>query len=247
MALAAMTALARQQRRRFAGALLGMLLAAVAVTRPATVLAAAGFPGQVTVGVALRIIGAPDPSPLLGQARLTADKGLVAAQRRLGDAYWTAFVTANVSRADAATPILTQAPPAQRAGLLEHLRRSLVGGWDGAPGGLQRAVVGVTALVSTGVFAVVATALAMLALISKTLLFVLMGAAVFVVPLATDSRNWRRLGSPTLPRPSSEATSEVRHRRRGSMGCPLTPRSASREGPDLRRRVPGPGPVPDCR
>jgi hypothetical protein len=194
MALAAMTALARQQRLRFAGALLGMLLAAVAVTRPATVLAAAGFPGQVTVGVALRIIGTPDPSPLLGQASLTADKGLVAAQRQLGDAYWTAFVTANVSRADTATPILTQAPPAQRAGLLEYLRRSLVGGRDGAPGGLQRAVVGVTALVSTGVFAVVATALAMLALIAKTLLFVLVAAAVLVIPLATDRRNWRRLG-----------------------------------------------------
>jgi hypothetical protein len=194
MALAAATALARQGRRSFAVALVGMLLAAVAVTRPATVLAVAGFPGHVAAGFALRVVGTPAPSPLLGAPSLQVDPGLVDAQRQLGDAWWTAFVTANVSRADTATPILTQAPPAKRSGLLDHLQRTLIGGRDGSAGGLQRVVVGVSALVSTGVFAAFASALAALAWISQTLLFVLVLAALVLAPLACDPRWWRILG-----------------------------------------------------
>src|SRR6266545_6114313 len=97
MVLAAGATLARR-RRNLAVALVATMVAAVVVTRPATTLATAGFPGRVAVATAFGIVRSPGPSPLLGQPSLEADPGLVATQKRVGDAYWTAFVTANVSR-----------------------------------------------------------------------------------------------------------------------------------------------------
>src|SRR6266536_455820 len=160
----------------------------------AMVLAAAGFPGRVAVATAFRVVRAPGPSPLLGQPSLEADPGLVAAQKRIGDAYWTAFVTANVSRADTATPILAQAQPARRASLLDQLQRNLVGGRDGNAGGLQRAVVGLDALAAVAASAVAASVLTTLAAIAQALLFVLCLAALLLTPLVCHPRAWRALG-----------------------------------------------------
>src|SRR6266540_3704662 len=193
MVLAALATLARR-RRSLAVALVAMLVAAVVVTRPATTLAAAGFPGRVAVATAFRVVRAPGPSPLLGQPSLEADPGLVAAQKRIGDAYWTAFVTANVSRADTATPILAQAQPARRASLLDQLQRNLVGGRDGNAGGLQRAVVGLDALAAVAASAVAASVLTTLAAIAQALLFVLCLAALLLTPLVCHPRAWRALG-----------------------------------------------------
>jgi len=193
MVLAAGATLARR-RRNLAVALVATMVAAVVVTRPATTLATAGFPGRVAVATAFGIVRSPGPSPLLGQPSLEADPGLVATQKRVGDAYWTAFVTANVSRADTATPILVQADPARRAGLLDQLQRSLVGGRNGAAGGLQRAVVGLGALAAVVASAVAASVLTTLASIAQALLFVLCLVALLLTPLVCDPRAWRALG-----------------------------------------------------
>jgi hypothetical protein len=192
-ALAAAATLARR-RRNLAVALGFVLVAAVVVTRPATTLATAGFPGRVAVAAAFRLVRSPGPAPLLGQPSLEADPSLVATQKRIGDAYWTAFVTANVSRADTATPILAQAEPARRASLLQQLQRNLVGGRDGNAGGLQRAVVGLGALAAVAASAVTVSVLTVLASIAQALLFGLCLAAVLLTPLVFDPRAWRALG-----------------------------------------------------
>jgi hypothetical protein len=193
MVLAALAAMARR-RRNFAVALVGVLVAAVMVTRPATTLATAGFPGRVAVATAFRVVGSPGPSLQLGQPSLEADPDLVAAQKRVGDQYWTAFVTTSISRADTATPILAQAEPARRAPLLEQVQRGLVGGREGSAGGVQRAVVGVSAFAAVAVSAVAASTFTMVASIAQALLFVLCLVALLATPLVFDRRCWWVLG-----------------------------------------------------
>jgi hypothetical protein len=190
MALAAGAAYARAGRRAWLAALLGVLVAVLALTRPASMLEAAGTPGRAMAGLALTILGSPSdyaPPPLGGPAQMP--DGPQGVQRQLGDAYWTAFVTAPVSRATTGTPILTQAAPAERAGLLAMLQQRLDGGRGGS-GGFQRAFVGVTTLAGISLFTVLGVLLAVTAWSAQTLVFLLVLAGFGLAPWMLNPRRW---------------------------------------------------------
>ena len=149
----------------------------VAATRPHATLHAAQTPGLATSRLAVALVGPHD-----------RDDHPAAAQAKLGDQFWTAFVTQPYSRVQTGSSILAQAPPEQRTGLLgllgrqvAQLNQRMLGGH-----GPERALIATLALASTLPFAAAVAACAMAAWLAQTLLLLLCLASLVTVPLLLD-------------------------------------------------------------
>jgi hypothetical protein len=168
---------------------LGVVLVwSVTAAYPRAVLRAASLPGDAATRLVVAVAGPATPGG--------ADPG--AAQARLGEQYWTAFVTQPYSRVQTGTSVLAQAPPAQRASLLNTLARKVasIAGRVNGDHALERAVTGVLALASAVVFALAVTACSALGWLAQSLLFLLCLAAVVGFPVLVGDARARRL----LPR-----------------------------------------------
>jgi hypothetical protein len=187
VALLAYGMLARSATRAWLVALLLLLAATVAITRPHTTLRLAVAPGTA---VQDRIATAVARPPLLPGR--PAGEGLAAAQQPLTARYWTAFVGRSLSRLQTGSPLLADAPPADKPGLLRVLRRQLhaVNDWALGRRGLERAVIATLTALYLLPFALALLALAMAASCAQALLLTLCLAGLAAVPLAVEPR-WR--------------------------------------------------------
>jgi hypothetical protein len=180
--------LRRPAWRNLTVAALLLLVTTVALTRPATTVNAAAWPGTAVpnamLGVVTRV--APDGA-LAGQGDAAAT------QRRLLARYWTSFVAHPLSRMQTGTPVLASAPPDKKAGVLEALRKnvSAVNDWAVGRRGPERAFIATSALGYVLPFAVGLGALAMVAACAQTLVFLLCLAGLFALPLAAVGRRQR--------------------------------------------------------
>ncbi|HKE98717.1 MAG TPA: hypothetical protein VKG45_07290 [Actinomycetes bacterium] len=157
----------------------------VLVTKSSTAVRLAGAPGRAVGEVTVRGFAVADPANEPG--RLPT---LERAQRELLGQYWTSFVADPLSRMQTGTTVLTQAPPADKPGILESLRRRIaaVDGWAVGRRGWERAFIATTALLYALPFAVVLGALAMLATCAQALVLLLAIGGLAVLPLTVDPR-----------------------------------------------------------
>jgi hypothetical protein len=165
--------LGRPRSRTWALMVLLLLAWTVAATRPQATLRAAQTPGLATSRVAIVLVSPHD------------DDRPAVAQAKLGDAFWTAFVTQPYSRVQTGSSILAQAPPEQRTGLLGLLGRQVAQLNQRMTGGhgLERALIATLALASTLPFAAAVAACAMAAWLAQSLLLLLCLASLVTVPL----------------------------------------------------------------
>jgi hypothetical protein len=165
-----------------------VLIWSVTAAYPRAVLYAAGLPGEATTRLVIAVAGPTTPGG--------ADPRM--ARARLGEQYWTAFVTQPHSRVQTGTSVLAQAPPEQRAGLLDTLTRKVaaIAGRVNGDHAAERAVTGVLALASAVVFAAAVTVCSMLGWLAQSLLFLLCLAACTLFPVLVGDARARRL----LPR-----------------------------------------------
>jgi hypothetical protein len=165
---------------------LGVVLVwSITAAYPRTMLHAASLPGAATTRLMVGIAGPPVPG---GADPPTA-------QARLGEQYWTAFVTQPHSRVQTGTSVLAQAPPEQRAGLLDTLTRKVasIAGRVNGDHAAERAVTGVLALASAAVFAVAITVFSVLGWLAQSLLFTLCLVALVLLPVLVGDARARRL------------------------------------------------------
>jgi hypothetical protein len=159
--------------------------ATVLVTKPSTTLRLAGTPGRAVGELTVRGFTLADPaSAPVRQA--TPEQ----AQRELLGQYWTSFVADPLSRLQTGTAVLTEAPPADKPGILESLRRSIaaVDSWAVGRRGWERAFVAATALLYALPFAIVLGAVAMVATCAQALALLLAIGGLGVLPLAVNRR-----------------------------------------------------------
>jgi hypothetical protein len=169
--------LGRPRSRTWALMLLLLLAWTVAATRPQATLHAAQTPGLATSRLAVALVGPHDH-----------DERPAVAQAKLGDQFWTAFVTQPFSRVQTGSSILAQAPPEQRTGLLGLLGRQVAELNQRMLGGhsLERALIATLALLATLPFAAAVAACAMAAWLAQILLLLLCLASLVTVPLLLD-------------------------------------------------------------
>jgi hypothetical protein len=177
-------ALVRPARRNCAVAVLLLLAATLAITRPHTTVDAAAGPGVVV------------PNAMLGVVERVAPGGAGAAkpsQQRLMTRYWNSFVAHPLSRVQTGTPVLASAPPGKKPGVLAGLRKnvSAVNDWAVGRHGPERAFIATSALGYVLPFAIALGLLAMVAACAQTMLFVLCLAGLFVLPFAVAGRRQR--------------------------------------------------------
>jgi hypothetical protein len=116
-------------------------------------------------------------------------------QRRLLTRYWKSYVGHPLSRMQSGSPVLADAAPGKKAGVLAALRKNVssVNDWAVGRRGPERAFIATSALGYVLPFAVGLGALAMVAACAQTLLFVLCLGGVFALPLAVAGRRQRRM------------------------------------------------------
>jgi hypothetical protein len=180
--------LLRPARRTWAVAVLLLLVATLAVTRPHDTVRLAAAPGVAVPNVMLEVVARVAPS-----GGLQRGDGAEPAQRRLLTRYWTSFVAHPLSRMQTGTPVLSDAPPGKKAGVLAALRQNVssVNDWAIGRRGPERAFIATSALGYVLPFAVGLGLLAMVAACAQTMLFVLCLAGLFALPLAVAGRRQR--------------------------------------------------------
>jgi hypothetical protein len=181
--------LLRPARRSCAVAVLLLLVATIAITRPYSTVDAAARPGVQIPNAMLDVVEQVAPGDGIGAG--TAAVGPT--QRRLLTRYWTSFVAHPLSRMQTGTPVLASAPPGKKAGVLAGLRKnvSAVNDWAVGRRGPERAFIATSALGYVLPFAVVLGILAMVAACAQTMLFVLCLAGLFALPFAVAGRRQR--------------------------------------------------------
>ena len=175
--------MAKPTRRSWARMVLLLLVWSMLATYPQTVLHAASLPGQGTTRLMMALVGHTDQAGHADDA--DADARPVAVQQRLGDGFWTAFVTQPFSRVQTGSAVLAQAPPEQRTGLLGVLRER-VEAIDRRVGGgaaFERALAAMVALASTVPFATAIAASSVAAWLAQTVLLLLCLTALAFAPL----------------------------------------------------------------
>jgi hypothetical protein len=157
----------------------------IVLTKPQTTVAAASGASvavpRAMVGVYARFDPSMPPDP---------DRPPEQVQRELADEYWQSFVANPLSRMQTGTPVLSDADPAAKPGILTSLTQGIVGVNDWAVGkrGWERLFISATALAYVVPFSVLVTALAMTATAAQAVLFVLCLAGLVVIPIAVDRR-----------------------------------------------------------
>jgi len=181
--------LLRPARRTWAVAVLLLLVATIAVTRPYGTVEAAARPGVQIPNAMLGVVERVAP----GAGVEGGASGVGPAQRRLLTHYWTSFVAHPLSRIQTGTPVLASAPPGKKAGVLAGLRKnvSAVNDWALGRHGPERAFIATSALGYVLPFAVVLGMLAMVAACAQTMLFVLCLVGLFALPFAVAGRRQR--------------------------------------------------------
>jgi hypothetical protein len=166
-----------------------LVVATVVVTRPATTVELAARPGVAVPNAMLAMVSRVAPDGALGDRA-----GAEPTQRRLLTRYWKSYVAHPLSRMQTGTPVLADAAPGKKAGVLAALRRnvSTVNDWAIGRRGPERAFIATSALGYVLPFAVGLGALAMVAACAQTLLFVLCLGGLFALPLAVAGRRQRR-------------------------------------------------------
>jgi hypothetical protein len=179
---------ARPATRTWLVALLLLLTVTVAITHPQTTLRLASAPGTA---VQDRTAAAVAHLPLQGELPAGADS-LAATQEPLAARYWAAFVSRPLSVLQTGSPLLADAPAADKSDLLRFLRRKLdaVDDWALGRRGPERAAVATLTVLYLLPFALTLLALAMAAACAQALLLGLCLAGLVVAPLAVESR-WR--------------------------------------------------------
>jgi hypothetical protein len=193
-ALAAWGTLRRRPGRVWLAALLMLVGLTLLVTRPQTATALAAKAGTEVPNLLLRAGASADPSGSVAAAGTAADPSPAElVQRTVATRYWTAFVGEPLSRLQTGTTVLATAPPDRKAGVLGALRARVtsVGDWAVGRRGLERAVIATLALAYALPFALLLVALAMLASLAQTLVWLLALAGPVIAPLAVDPRHRR--------------------------------------------------------
>jgi hypothetical protein len=201
-ALAAWGTLRRRPGRAWAVALLSLVGLTLLVTHPQTATTLAARAGTGVPNLLLRTAATADPSGSVATTRPSAGAAGAAApapsaaevvQRTVATRYWTAFVGEPLSRLQTGTTVLATAPPDRKAGVLGALRARVtaVGDWAVGRRGPERAVIATLALAYALPFALLLVALAMLASLAQTLVWLLALAGPVVAPLAVDPRHRR--------------------------------------------------------
>jgi hypothetical protein len=175
--------------RHLTVAALLLLVVTLVVTRPQTIVEAAGRPGVLVPNAMLAVVTRAAPDGAVGDQLRTEPT-----QRRLLTRYWKSYVAHPLSRMQTGTAVLADAPPDRKAGVLEGLRRNIsaVNDWAVGRRGPERAFIATSALGYVMPFAVGLGALAMVAACAQTLLFLLCLGGVLALPLAVAGRRQRR-------------------------------------------------------
>jgi hypothetical protein len=164
-----------------------MLLLALTfvLTKPQTTVALASAPSTAVPNSMVSVFGQLDPA-----SSPDPDHPADLVQQELAGQYWQSFVANPLSRMQTGSPVLTDASPGAKPGLLDGLRRSVVEVNDWAVGkrGWERAFISTTALMYVVPFSIVVAVLAMIASSAQAVLFLLLLAALVVVPIAVDRR-----------------------------------------------------------
>jgi hypothetical protein len=165
-----------------------VLIWTIAAAYPRAVLHAASLPGEATTRLVVAVAGPTTPGGTDSSVE----------QAKLGEQYWTAFVTQPHSRVQTGTAVLAQAPPEQRAGLLDTLARKVasIAGRVNGDHAAERAVTGVLAFASAVAFAAAVTVCSALGWLAQSLLFTLCLAGLGLFPVLVGDARARRL----LPR-----------------------------------------------
>jgi hypothetical protein len=193
-ALAAWGTLRRRPGRAWAVALLSLVGLTLLVTHPQTATTLAARAGTGVPNLLLRTAATADPSESVATARPgPGPSAAEVVQRTVATRYWTAFVGEPLSRLQTGTTVLATAPPGRKAGVLGALRSRVaaVGDWAVGRRGPERAVIATLALAYALPFALLLVALAMLASLAQTLVWLLALAGPVVAPLAVDPRHRR--------------------------------------------------------
>jgi hypothetical protein len=177
--------LRRPARRVWLVAALLLVAATLVVTRPYTTTRVAAAPGVAVPEATTRVAAAMR----LDGKRVDADQ----VRERLVDRYWTEFVAYPLSRLQSGGATLAESRPSGKAGVLDLLRRQVVGVNDWAIGrhGPERALIASSATLYVLPFALLLGVLAMVATCAQAMLYLLCLAALVVGPLAVEPR-WRR-------------------------------------------------------
>jgi hypothetical protein len=174
--------LGRPVRRSWAQMVLLLLIWSGLATYPQTALRAVSLPGQATTRLLVELVG--QSSEAGGQpATLT--------QGRLGDEFWTAFVTQPYSRVQTGSAVLAQAPPHQRTGLLGALREQVaaIGRRAGGGAAVERALTATVALGSAVPFSAAIAACSVAGWVAQSLLLLLCLTVIALAPvLLLDAR-----------------------------------------------------------
>jgi hypothetical protein len=193
-ALAAWGTLRRRPGRAWAVALLSLVGLTLLVTHPQTATTLAARAGTGVPNLLLRTAATADPSESVATPRPgSGPSAAEVVQRTVATRYWTAFVGEPLSRLQTGTTVLATAPPDRKAGVLGALRARVtaVGDWAVGRRGPERAVIATLALAYALPFALLLVALAMLASLAQTLVWLLALAGPVVAPLAVDPRHRR--------------------------------------------------------
>jgi hypothetical protein len=184
--VAAYGLLRRPAGREWLVAILVLLALTAVVTRPLSASRLAGRAGVAVPNLVLAAAVQGDPTQELRG-------GSQQVQEALASRYWTAFVAEPLSRLQTGTGVLSNAPPARKAGILGYLRGkvSAVNDWAIGRHGVERSVISTLAVVYVLPFALLLCTLAMLATCAQALLYLLCLAGPVAAALAVEPR-WRR-------------------------------------------------------
>jgi hypothetical protein len=185
VALVGYGVLRRPSRRTWAVAVLLLLASTVLITKPEATLGVAGNAGVKIPDAMLAVVHARHGSTAGAASGSTGEQGL----EQLAGSYWTSFVGEPLSRLQSGTPVLADASPARKPGVLSALRRNIssVNDWAIGRHGPERAFIATAALGYVLPVSVSLGVLAMVAACAQTVLFLLLLAGLFVVPLSLDS------------------------------------------------------------
>ena len=183
LALVACGILARLSARTWVLAVLLVLVATLAITKPQATVRAAAAPGIAAPNLMLEAMAQIAPS-----SDTTGAPNPEQAHKRLATHYWTSYVANPLSRLQTGSAVLEGADPSRKRSLLQHLGGNIAGVHDWAIGrhGPERAFIATSALGYVLPFALVLGVLAMVAACAQTLLFLLCLAGLFVLPFAVQ-------------------------------------------------------------
>lgn len=179
----------RPSRRTWALAVLLLLSSTVLVTKPEATLGFAGGAGVTIPDAMLAVVHGHGGTASGGPA--SGEQGL----EQLAGSYWNSFVGEPLSRLQSGMPVLAGASPARKPGVLDALRRNIssVNDWAIGRHGPERAFIATAALGYILPVSVALGVLAMVAACAQTVLFLLIVAGLFAVPLSLDSPRRRGL------------------------------------------------------